>query len=263
MEQLVNGQYSGATADMVAGLRREFLADLAESLATIEAEVAALRRGEGQAADTTEHLRQLAFDLRGQSRNFGLAHLNLVAHRLEDYLEQVDQLSERSLDDALKFVDTLADLVEGRIGEDTDPGTVARRLPAKPQFDASEVQVRESEIMLVMLHGAATRFVQRELQQCGYRVSIVTSVYDALPLVVHGKPDMVIISAIMGELSGIDLALALTAMTETRNTPVALITSFDRDHDSLKHLPDSVPVIRKGQKFGDDLSEALSYHFLL
>ncbi len=263
MEQLVNGQYSGATADMVAGLRREFLADLAETLAAIEAEVAALRRGEGQAADATERLRQLAFELRGRSRNFGLAHLHLVAHRLEDYLEQVDLLSEPSFDDVLKFVDALTDLVEGRIADDTDPGSVARRLPAKPQFNASEVQSRESEIMLVMLHGAATRFVQRELQQCGYRVSIVTSAYDALPLIVHGKPDMVVISAIMGELSGIDLVLALTSMIETRNTPVVLLTSFDRDHESLKYMPDNVPVIRRGQRFGDDLTEALSYHFLL
>ena len=114
-----------------------------------------------------------------------------------------------------------------------------------------------------MLHGAQTHFVEREMQQCGYRVSIVTSTIAALEHAMRARPDMVVISAVMPGLSGIDLTVALSAMPETRNIAVALITSLEPDNEQLAFVPDRVPVIRKGADFGDDLAKALSYHFLL
>ncbi|MCH8835401.1 MAG: hypothetical protein IH925_05600, partial [Proteobacteria bacterium] len=98
---------------------------------------------------------------------------------------------------------------------------------------------------------------------CGYRITTVTSTFEALPLIVRTKPDMVIISAVMPNLSGIDLAIALAAMPATRNVPMALITSLDADDEYLKLLPDSVPVIHKSPAFGDDLAEALSRLFMI
>ncbi len=263
MEQLVNSTYSGATAEMVDNLRVDFLDELGTSLTALETAVVEAQKDDGSVADVTERLRRLAFQVKGQGRNFGLPLLHMAAHRLEDYLEQVDGLSPNGLDDALRFIEVLSDLVDGTIAEDVAPGEVARSLPAKPSGGIGDVEARDVEIMLVMLHGTATRFVQRELQACGYRISIVASVFDALPLIVHGMPDLVIISAVMGELSGIDLAVALAAMTETRNTPIALITSFARDHPSMQFLPASVPVINRGPSFGDDIAAALSHHFLL
>ena len=64
-------------------------------------------------------------------------------------------------------------------------------------------------------------------------------------------------------LSGIDLATALATMPDTRNTPVAVLTSLDDDSTDLNLLPKSVPVIHRGDRFGDDLAKALSHHFLL
>ena len=101
------------------------------------------------------------------------------------------------------------------------------------------------------------------MQQCGYRITNVTTTFEALPLIIRTKPDMVIISAIMPELSGIDLAVALASMPATRNIPTALITSLDPDDDYLKLLPQAVPVIKKGPSFGDDLAEALSHLFII
>jgi len=62
----------------------------------------------------------------------------------------------------------------------------------------------------------------------------------------------------LDEISGVDLAAALTAMPATRNLPVALLTSFSWGHSSLQELPPRVPLIRKGPSFGDDLAEALA-----
>jgi len=117
--------------------------------------------------------------------------------------------------------------------------------------------------MLVMLHGTATNFVRRELQQCGYRVTTVSTVFEAFQLIVQTKPEFIIISAIMPELDGIDLTVGLSAMAATRNIPLALITSLDADNDRFSRLPKNVPIIRKGPSFGDDLFEALDNLFLI
>ncbi len=262
-EIFANGEFAGASADMVENLRHEYLADLPEQIAGLGDLLSADPDNGESASKSLEALREFAFHLKGQSHNFGLSTIHAVAHRMQDYLADLSTLGERDRENARAFIDALTDLVEGTVPTDADPSEIVRRLPAKPGLDISDLQVLDVEIMLVMPPGAVMRLVQRELQECGYRVSTVTSTFEALPLVVRTKPNMVIVSAVMDELSGTALATALTSMTETRNIPVTLITSFEKDHESLRHLPDSVPIIKKGENFGDDLAEALQYHFLL
>lgn len=263
MTDSAQGIYEGASAEMVANLRKEYVSDLAEDLLAIEKEIAAAAADAGHAPSVTEALRALAFDMKGHSHNFGLSIVHTVAHRLGDYLSSVDVLSNNELADSQVFIELLNDAVSGDISPDTDVSQLVRGLPAKPLLDPANVEVREAEIMLVMIHGAATKKVQRELQECGYRVTIVTSTFDALPLIIRTKPELVVISAVMNELNGIDLTIALKAMTETRNIPVALITSFGREHENLRHLPKNVPVIQKGPTFPDDIADALEFHFLI
>ncbi len=260
---VANGEFAGADPDMVENLRHEYLADLGEEMAGL-GDLLSADAGNGEsAAKSLGVLREFAFHLKGQSHNFGLSIIHAVAHRMQDYLADISALGERDTKNVRAFLDALTDLVDGTVPADADPSEIVRRLPAKPGIDITELEVRDVEIMLVMPPGTVARLVQRELQECGYRVSTVASAFEALPLVVRTKPNMVIISAVMDELSGTALATALTSMTETRNIPVTLITSFEKDHESLRHLPDSVPIIKKGENFGDDLAEALQFHFLL
>ena len=262
-EIVTNGEFAGTSADIIENLRHEYLADLAEEIAGLGDLLSADAGNIDSAAKSLDALREFAFHLKGQSHNFGLSIIHAVAHRMQDYLADLSALGERDMENARAFIDALTDLVDGTVPADADPSEVVRRLPAKPGIDFTDLQVLDVEIMLVMPPGTVARLVQRELQECGYRVSTVASAFEALPLVVRTKPNMVIISAVIDELSGTALATALTSMTETRNIPVALITSFEKDHESLRHLPDSVPIIQKGQTFGDDLAVALQYHFLL
>jgi hypothetical protein len=57
--------------------------------------------------------------------------------------------------------------------------------------------------------------------------------------------------------------MAISYMPETRNIPVAVLTSLSSTSEGLAVLPKHIPVIRKDTHFGDDLAAALSYHFLL
>ena len=84
-----------------------------------------------------------------------------------------------------------------------------------------------------------------------------------LKWVLVDKPDLIVLSALMPHLDGIDLAIGLAAMPSTRNTPIAVITSLDPDDERLALLPKKIPVVHKGATFGDDLFKALDSLFLI
>lgn len=268
MSNLPSGYFSGPTGELVDNLREDYLGDLRDATQSLSNALSngqtGGKNGTGS-AELIDQARQFAFEMKGDTANFELKLLNAVSHRLGDYVSEIKQLGKNEYSDIFKFLDAISGVLDGDIDGSSDVSLFVRDLPAKraADFDENSVEVRELEILLVMLHGTATHFVQRELHACGYRVSIITSVYDALRQIVLTKPNMVIISAVMDEVSGVDLALALNAMPTTRNVPTALITSYDKGHESLSLLPSSVPVIKKGSSFGDDIAEALEHHFLL
>lgn len=256
MDQRVKGQYAGATAEMVENLRQEFVDDTAEKLAEFS--------GLKLEAANVDSLRKFVFGVKGEAHNFGLSVLEIVTQRLEGYLENVRDVDDRAKRDIGEFLDRMQEVLDGVIPADANTALIVRDLPVRQSdFNIDEVEARNIEVMLVMLHGAQTRFVEREMQQCGYRISIVTNTFEAFEHAVRLKPDFVIVSAVMQGLTGIDLALALSHMPMTRNIPLAVITSLSSDDESLKMLPETVPIIRKSNSFGDDLAEALAQNFLL
>lgn len=208
-------------------------------------------------------MRTDAVTLRGQAANLGLSLIASVAARLEDYPVGMQQLPPRAFDDLEVFIETLLDIVEGRTPLDTDASAVVRKLPPKVGFRVGDIEVRDVEVLLVMPYGTAAHFVERELQQCGYRTHTIGNTFDALSMIVRTKPDLVIVGAVMPELSGIDLVMGLHAMPQTRNIPTALITSLPPEDDYLKLLPPDVPIIHKDSHFADDLADALDRLFLI
>lgn len=254
MKMHVTGQYAGATADMVENLRREFVDDTMDRLLAFT--------GSDPEVLDLEALRRFAFGIKGEAHNLDLPVLKIAAQRLEGYLNNVGETDARARRDIHEFLDRMQDILDGNIPADT--ALLVRGLPVRQDnFNTDDIEARNVEVMLVMLHGAQTRFVEREMQQCGYRISIVTNTFEAFEHAVRTMPDFVIVSAVMQGLTGIDLAIALSHMPMTRNIPVAVITSLSSDDDSLKLLPRTVPIIRKSDSFGDDLAEALAQHFLL
>ena len=253
---VVGGVITGASAEMIDYMRQDFLDATGGRVAEFE-------RALAEGGDL-EALRYFAFETKGQARNFGMTLLGLVAARLEDYLNAIDRIADWSLPGIRAFLDALQNVVNGGIADDADPSMVVRGLPARPRvLGVDDNETLDVEVMLVMDQTAATGIVEREMQACGYRTTVVTSPFEAFESVVRTRPDMVIVAAVLEGLTGIDLATALATMPETRNTPVALLTSLDDDDSNLALLPKSVPVIHKGESFGDDLARAMSHHFLL
>lgn len=251
-----DGVVADASAEMIEYMRQDFLDTTGEKLLALDRTIAH--------DPDLNALRYFAFEVKGQARNFGMTVLALIAARFEDYLNALDQFAEWAVPGVRAFLDSMQSAIDGGIPDDADGRMIVRGLPARPRvLGVDDNDILDVEVMLVMLHTSQTTFVEREMQACGYRTTIVTSPFEAFELVVLTRPDIVIVSAVMPGLSGIDLATALATMPETRNTPVSVLTSLDRDNEDLALLPKSVPVIRKGDSFGDDLARALSHHFLL
>jgi CheY-like chemotaxis protein len=241
---------------MVAGLLAEFVGESQERCADL---IRRIPKGDG-----LPELRRFVFDLAGQARNFGLTMLETVADQAQNYLTATTTLDDRAIDDLGQYLDLVQDLLNGKQADEGDIRQLVRGLPVRRGVEIDEApEVRDIEVVLVMSPGTQQTFVERELRACGYRATAIPDTLKALAYATRAKPDMMIVSAVMPQLSGIDLALALAAIPTTRNIPLAVITSLNADDPQLKVLPPSVALIRKTSAFGDDLTKALQQGFLL
>ena len=262
MTESTNGHHG--YHDLSEDLRREFLDEATETVQGLDVLLDSGRHGRTPEADVVAEFRRTALRLRGQASNFGLRALSTVSRRPDDYLAQAPKvLPPRVWEDLQIYIDRMQGLVDNPETAEKETSSLVRALPRKLGFDLADIAIREVEVMLVMPPGAQTRYVERELQQCGYRTLVVPDTIDAFALAVQSKPDLVIISALMPHLDGIDLAIALVSMPSTRNIPIAVITSLDSHDESLALLPRKVPVLHKGPSFGDDLFKALDDLFLI
>lgn len=260
----MNDGVSGKAAqEVVDELRQEFVDEAVETLQNLDVSLDSGRHGRASGTQVVDEFRRAALRLRGPAGNFGMRSLAAVAHRLDDYLANAPAvLPPRVWEDLQAFLDLMLKLAENRPPE-SDPAAMVRGLPTRLGFELGDIQIHNVEVMLVMPHGTQTRYVERELQQCGYRVSVIPDTIEAFAHVVQTKPDLIVVSALMPHLDGIDLAIGLASMPSTRNTPIAVITSLDEGDDRLSLLPKKIPVVHKGPTFGDDLFKALDNLFLI
>ena len=164
-------------------------------------------------------------------------------------------------------------MLGGEIGDSVDTAEFVRSLPVrKPQdvdlgsakynISAEDLAHLDIEIMFVEPKRSLARIVERELLNCGYRVINVRHAAEALSLAVQTKPDLVMASIELDELTGVDLACAFASMPSARGIPFAVLTSRSKDDPALGELPMSTVIIRKGGAFAEDMARALQ-HFAI
>jgi CheY-like chemotaxis protein len=211
------------------------------------------------AADQRDALYRVAHSLKGLAASIGRNLTSVVAHRFEDFLADIKEATPAQIELMQKFVDALGDLVDGTVKESkVNAAEFVRKLPSRQPADFGEVTSQDIEVFVIMPDDAVSRHVMRELQACGYRVTREGNSFRAIEIAAMTKPDLVIATGVLDMLSGVDLISAIRAMPATKDIPVALITSGTREEVIEDGLPETVPVIRKGAAFGDDLTEALT-----
>ncbi len=235
----------------------EVVDEAGDVIAGLEVRLQQLRAGTLDRSAALQMLLRDSHSLKLMARTASIPGLASLTHRMDDYLADITSLEDQHVQDLQTFGDRISALLDGEtVALDAVP-EVVRELPVKKTFDLSDIEITNTEVTVVMPQRSAARVVERELQACGYRVSTVLNPVEAIELIIEQRPDMVITAMVMPTMSGVDLACALAAMPATKNIPVALLTSLDRSHADLKHLPVNTGLIRRGDHFGDDLADVL------
>ena len=225
--------------DVLEKLREEFVVDAGDILDRLFSQLGDVERGADPAPqETLKTLRREAHTFKGQGSSFDLPSISMIAHRLEGYLEGV--------------------ILE----EGVDPGTEAcsgilRGLPAKGASKADFMPSHDYEVLVIVPNSVLLHAIEQVLNSRGLRVVTLRTPTSAFETAVLCKPDLIIASAVMKGLSGIDLACAFSAMAPTRDIPFALLTSFDRDSSELRALPEECPTIRHDQDIDGQVSAVL------
>lgn len=240
--------------DLLEELRTEAIDTVEDRLRNLTEAVQDFEAGIIQGSDALAAIRLEAHSLKSVAQSFEMKSLKVMCHRFEDYFFNMKELTPESCKDILFYADRMAECLEAFIqNREIDVSQMMRKLPNKGGFNVGDITVTDIEVMLVMEPGIATKIVTRELLECGYRMINVASTMDAIQLIPSMRPDAVIVSRVMPELTGIDLACALKAMPSTRDIPVALIATSQRE--KYTDLPADVPVLRKGANFADDVAD--------
>jgi CheY-like chemotaxis protein len=183
--------------------------------------------------------------------------IDLTFRRLHDYLGDMGAPNDYQIDDINAFLDVVWAILENEIEVGADQAEFVRSLPARMPAVIEDVAHLDIEILIADPDFDTILVLERELRNCGYRVAAATNFFDALELSVRTRPDLVISATALDELSGVELARALRALSATRNIPFILLTGFTVDQASVQGLPEDAAVVRRGEGFSEDLAAAL------
>jgi CheY-like chemotaxis protein len=202
-----------------------------------------------------------ANNLRITGASFGFPAVTLIAQRLEGYLNDLPQWTDKAQRDAQEFCDALGDILERKSQPDDDEiAQLVRGLPShiSRTFSPGDVEIRNVEILLVTPARAVAKILSKQIMACGYRVNSVHDPIEGLTTALRLKPDMVITSQVMKGLTGVDLIRALKSVTTTEKIPCAVITSQELDSADFSRLPQGSPVLRSGSHFADDFAKVVT-----
>ncbi len=245
--------------EIVEGLRQSFLDDSVDRISKMQQCLNGEPPNGRDTPDAFYDFRRELHSLKGTGSALGFPSISLIAHHLEDYLEQITETQFIGNSDIQTFVDRVGEIIEAGVEPDEkECRTILRGLPRYGRQTDAEVRASKGDIVLVSSARTIRHKVRRELEAFRFRVITVPDPIEAIPLIVRSEPDIVVCAATLDRLSSFDLIHALVAMPSTAHIPVALLTSFKADHPDVAALPDGVPVIGLGPNMRDELALALS-----
>jgi CheY-like chemotaxis protein/HPt (histidine-containing phosphotransfer) domain-containing protein len=243
------------STDPFENLRETFREDSAERLVGMDKLVEQALEGAVTLDAALPQLRRDTHTLKGMGDSSGFPLVSMMAHRLENYLDDLDATQgELALIDIRAHIDAMEAAMSGGPGDDGAVATALRALPMPRSFNPNEIELRNVEALLVTSSRVVGRLVARELAACGIRAVLTQSPTEAFTLAIRTKPNLIIVSATMAELPGTDLARALAAMATTHKIPVAVLTSFSDGELSRQGLPAGIHTIHTGEKLSEDLA---------
>ncbi|NQU55868.1 MAG: Hpt domain-containing protein [Rhodospirillales bacterium] len=242
---------------IIANLSGEFVEDCLDNVEEAEKALANMQNGQGDFKNQYDNLQRHVHSIKGTAGTFGFPAIGVFAHRLEDFIEALKDVSPH-LDKIQIFLDKIREIAEsGHNPEGEDYIRLVRSLPRAHNRIAAVRPTREVNILLVMPRDIQRKIIGQELSSCGFGMSFVASGVDAISSVLSMKPDVVISSNFLEDMSGADLARTLSAIKATRGINFALISSDEFDDVKKIDIPDGVVIIKKEVDYTETLSKHL------
>jgi len=249
---------SGMTMDFDEQLEADFLAEARETAANLEL----ILTSSGD--DPSARLLRLKREARILRLRGGAAQpaISKLARMIDDELSALETLEPRHEAMLLALVTKLDHVLDGRPEpsiDDLRPKLALTHDAATivAAFKEEEIKATNRRVLLVEPNQTTARYIIRELQNCGYRAALARNGIDALKCVFEDRPHMVVTSVVLGDMTGIDLLIALAAMPSTLALPLAVITSYQLGDKALAGLPPRVAIVNKGSNFSRDIADAL------
>ena len=248
------------TNDILLRLRQDFLDDVIDRLDRIEDALFPPGGKPGDPDAVLQLLRRECHGIKGMGSSFGFPIVTTIAHRLEDYLSGISVLTDShavAIDVYLRHLRTIVE--RGHDPAQDAAEKIIRSLPINNAgFDLADVELRDVEVLLVAPSRTIAHMVSRELAACGYRVTTARTPWEAFELCVCMRPDIVIASATLERVTGVDLLRMFAAISTTTHIMRAVLTSFSRDHHSLDGLPENTHIVRLKGDFAADLADVIT-----
>ncbi|MEQ8588074.1 MAG: Hpt domain-containing protein [Thalassobaculaceae bacterium] len=245
--------------DIVANLTQEFLGESFDRLARMQVFLTNLAAAKGTDREEILGLSREVHSVKGSAANFQFRTVATVAHRFEDFMSATLDQTPLPIEDYQRFVDVLSDLID--LGREPDPKQSAQmqtKLPVLAAFDPTSVSIKPGRALVVIRARTMGHMLSRELANCGFMAQTALDAFDAIRLAVTERPDIVLTSAVMDGISGVELIAAIRSLKSTADLPCAVVTSFDRGHPELAGLPKEAGVVRLGKTLSDDLGTVLT-----
>jgi CheY-like chemotaxis protein len=243
---------------IIQSLSGEFLDDSGDVLQNLLVLLERVEKGVSSATEALLALRRETHSLKGLGGSFGFPSITLIAHRLEDYVVDLEELDTHHLNDTRTFIEAMQDVVESRTNPtDEACSKILRQLPAKGSTDKNFLVQVDLEVLLITSSQILRSAVEAQLHSRGYRVITLRSPLTAFETVIRSRPDMIIASAVMDGIGGVDLGRAFYTMSATRDIPFVLLTSFERTHPELNDLPSGIHLLRHDLDLYDEMDHAL------
>ena len=236
--------------DLLESLRGEFVDEAEDNLNVVEITLENLRSGQEDPAEALVKIQRPVHSLKGSSSVANFPLVAVIMHRMEDYMSPLKAIEPEHIEHLQLYVDTAREYAQLDVDQASiSSADLVRTLPKRPDEEvlqeAEKVGGKRIEAMMVIKEKTAGMIFERELKQAGLHVTTIRKPFDVFEMLVRTKPDLLVLSGVIGELSGVDIACAIKAMPKTATTPVCIMTSFERNHPDLAGLPEEVALISK------------------
>ncbi len=248
--------------DIIEELLPIFIEDTYEKINTMRSSLPGLLSHSTMKSAVQEYMRQI-HSLKGTAPSFGFNFIGIICHKLEDYFVNTPVYSRKEISDISAYLREIEQILERRRDpSDTECATIFRRLP--DYFDPQTIAIGVNPISGLFIGPRDVQFliIEKQLKNCGIRPTNITTSLGGIEVALRTRPDFIMASNIIDNISGFEVISALKAFKATKGIPSMLIIS-ESDYNKFKTnqslaMPKGVMVIRKGAKFSDDFADALT-----